>query len=631
MADYLILIPLLPLIAAIINLLFGRKVTRNNAHWVSVPAVAVSWIVSLLVLRDIWDTDHAIEQKLFTWIPSGSFNVPVNLYADQLTAVMLLVVTSVGLLVHIYSIGYMNGDGGYYRFFAYLPLFVFSMLMLVLADNYMIVFFFWEAVGLCSYLLIGYYYKRRSAGNAAKKAFIVNRVGDLGFGLGVIMVFWTFGTVNFWGDQGVFARVGEFGQTTITVIALLLFTGAIGKSAQFPLHVWLPDAMEGPTPVSALIHAATMVTAGVYLIVRCNVLYQLAPHASEMVAIAGAITLFMAATIATVQEDIKRVLAWSTVSQIGYMIMAAGLGLYTGAMFHFLTHAFFKALMFLVAGIVIHALAGEQGIDRMGGLRRYLPVSWVLMGVGCLAIAGVPPFSGFFSKDEILARAWDAGDLGKVLSIVGLAGAVLTAFYMFRMFFRVFHGPEPEGGYDHEPHNPTIIMTLPVVILGVLAVVGGWIQIPTVNHGINTWLDPSLLADPGIEASHATEWRTIAMSLAAAVVGIGVAWMIFGAGGGRRRIEMADRFPALRRFLLDQWRFDPMIDDAVVAPGRDLGDTAVARFEPRGALGIASLGSGLATGAGRLVRASQNGMVRVSAFGVVLGVAIVAVAMILGR
>ncbi|MCB0881516.1 MAG: NADH-quinone oxidoreductase subunit L [Thermoleophilia bacterium] len=612
----------------------GREPSRGFTRLVGVGSVAVSFACALaLFLQMLGKDDHerALVSTAWRWADLEGLRIDLSLLVDPLSMMMMLVITGVGSLIVLYSTEYMGHDRDYRRFFAEMDFFIFAMLLLVMAANFVFLIVGWAFVGLASYLLIGYYYEKPAAVAAAKKAFVINVLGDVGLVLAAVMIAREVGALDF---ATVFASAPDAlgaGSTVAEFVAVMLFVGAAAKSAQVPLHTWLPDAMEGPTPVSALIHAATMVTAGVYLIVRCNVLYQLAPHASEMVAIAGAITLFMAATIATVQEDIKRVLAWSTVSQIGYMIMAAGLGLYTGAMFHFLTHAFFKALMFLVAGIVIHALAGEQGIDRMGGLRRYLPVSWVLMGVGCLAIAGVPPFSGFFSKDEILARAWDAGDLGKVLSIVGLAGAVLTAFYMFRMFFRVFHGPEPEGGYDHEPHNPTIIMTLPVVILGVLAVVGGWIQIPTVNHGINTWLDPSLLADPGIEASHATEWRTIAMSLAAAVVGIGVAWMIFGAGGGRRRIEMADRFPALRRFLLDQWRFDPMIDDAVVAPGRDLGDTAVARFEPRGALGIASLGSGLATGAGRLVRASQNGMVRVSAFGVVLGVAIVAVAMILGR
>ena len=506
MADYLILIPLLPLIAAIINLLFGRKVTRNNAHWVSVPAVAVSWIVSLLVLRDIWDTDHAIEQKLFTWIPSGSFNVPVNLYADQLTAVMLMVVTSVGLLVHIYSIGYMKGDGGYYRFFAYLPLFVFSMLMLVLADNYMIVFFFWEAVGLCSYLLIGYYYKRRSAGNAAKKAFIVNRVGDLGFGLGVIMVFWTFGTVNFWGDQGVFARVGEFGQTTITVIALLLFTGAIGKSAQFPLHVWLPDAMEGPTPVSALIHAATMVTAGIYLVARSNAIFQASTTAMLVVTCVGLFTAFMGASIAITQNDIKRIVAYSTVSQLGFMAFALGTGAWMAAIFHLMTHAFFKGLLFLGCGSVIHGMHEEQNIQKMGNLRKYMPITFWTFLIGSLANAGIFPLAGFWSKDEIIVGSWISTvfpRFGDLVTVIGLMAAFLTAFYMFRLVFKVFFGKENFDTEHVHPHESPKTMTMPLVILAAATIFIGAVGLPPEDGKFHELTD-AVFSSPA-EAEHSEE------------------------------------------------------------------------------------------------------------------------------
>ncbi|MEJ7762997.1 MAG: NADH-quinone oxidoreductase subunit L, partial [Thermomicrobiales bacterium] len=347
MADLLFLIPLLPLVAFVINILAGRGAIRDRAHWVAAPAVFGSWLLSIFVLLDLAANEEPLRQHLFTWIPAGDFTVEVNLFADQLTAVMLLVVTTVGLLVHVYSIGYMRGDGGYYRFFSYLPLFVFSMLMLVLADDYLLMFVFWEAVGLCSYFLIGFWFKRRSAANAARKAFIVNRIGDLGFGLGIMLTFWTFGTLAFHGEEGVFARVDEVSGGTLTAIALLLFLGACGKSAQFPLHVWLPDAMEGPTPVSALIHAATMVTAGIYMVARSYTIFAASETAMLVVAIIGAFTAFMAATIALVQNDIKRIVAYSTLSQLGYMAFALGTGAWVAAIFHLMTHAFFKGLLFL--------------------------------------------------------------------------------------------------------------------------------------------------------------------------------------------------------------------------------------------------------------------------------------------
>ena len=352
MSDLLFLIPVLPLAAFIINIVLGKSFLKTNSHWVAVPAVFASWVLSILVLLDVRDKDEAISQRLFTWIPSGNFHVDVALHADQLSAIMLLVVTSVGFLVHLYSVGYMKGDPGYYRFFSYLPLFVFSMLMLVLADNLVLLFVFWEAVGLCSYFLIGYFFRRRSAANAAKKAFIVNRIGDLGFGLGIMLIFWTFGTVNLYGEDGIFAKVDNYqafgiAGGTLTLIGVLLFIGACGKSAQFPLHVWLPDAMEGPTPVSALIHAATMVTAGIYMVARTHSIYMQSETAMLFVACIGAFTAFMAVTIALTQNDIKRVVAYSTLSQLGYMAFALGTGAWIAAIFHLMTHAFFKALLFL--------------------------------------------------------------------------------------------------------------------------------------------------------------------------------------------------------------------------------------------------------------------------------------------
>jgi NADH-quinone oxidoreductase subunit L len=606
MADYLILIPLLPLIAAVINLLFGRTVTRNNAHWVSIPAVAVSWIASILVLRDVWDTDHAIHQDLFTWIPSGSFNVQVNLYADQLTAVMLLVVTTVSLLVHIYSVGYMHGDGAYYRFFAYLPLFVFSMLMLVLADNYMVVFFGWEAVGLCSYLLIGYYYKRRSAGNAAKKAFIVNRIGDLGFGLGVMMIFWTFGTLKFWGDDGVFARVGEASNTTITVIALLLFTGAIGKSAQFPLHVWLPDAMEGPTPVSALIHAATMVTAGIYLVARSNAIFMESNTAMLVVATIGAFTAFLGATIAITQNDIKRIVAYSTVSQLGYMAFALGTGAWMAAIFHLMTHAFFKGLLFLGCGSVIHGMHEEQNIQKMGNLRKYMPITFWTFLIGSLANAGVFPLAGFWSKDEIIVGSWISEafpNYGKVLAVVGLIAAFMTAFYMFRLVFKVFFGKENFDPAHVHPHESPGTMTGPLVVLAAATLVVGFVGFPPEDGPFHHFTD-AVFGSHGEEASqdevaalysvndggvaatqlmqegstdevhaeegghHVSTTMTVTFGVISTVVALGgilLAYLYYMSG--RLSAEAtAARFSGLYTFLYNKWYFDEIYDRRIVKP-----------------------------------------------------------------
>ena len=406
MEQYLYLIPLLPLLAFAINLLFGRFL-RTAAHWIATPAVFASFLLSLLVFRQISATGEPLRQDLYTWIQSGTFHIGINLFVDQLTAVMLIVVTSVGFLVHVYSKGYMQGDPGFARFFAYLPFFVFSMLMLVLADNFLLLFFFWEGVGLASYLLIGFWFTRRSAAGAAQKAFIVNRIGDLAFGLGLIWIFYQFGTLDF---SEVFAQVPAAPAAVVTGIALLLFGGAAGKSAQFPLHVWLPDAMEGPTPVSALIHAATMVTAGIYLIVRTHTFYESAPTAMLVVALIGAFTSFMAATIAVAQNDIKRVVAYSTLSQLGYMAMGAGVGAFIPAIFHLVTHAFFKGCLFLGAGSVIHGMHEEQNIQSMGGLRRWMPVTFWTFLAASFANAGMIPFAGFWSKDEIIVGAWVTTD-----------------------------------------------------------------------------------------------------------------------------------------------------------------------------------------------------------------------------
>ncbi len=538
---------------------------------------------------------------------------------------MMLIITGVGSLILLYSTEYMAPDRDYRRFFAEMSFFVFAMLLLVEAANFLFLIVGWAFVGLASYLLIGYYYERPSAVAAAKKAFVVNVIGDVGMVLAAFLLIRELGSL----DYGVvFATAPEgLGQDTgvAEAVALLLLVGAAAKSAQIPLHTWLPDAMEGPTPVSALIHAATMVTAGVYLIVRCNVLYELAPYAGDIVAVIGALTLFVAATIAFVQEDIKRVLAWSTVSQIGYMIMAAGLGLYGSSMFHLLTHAFFKALLFLAVGIVIHALAGQQSLDRMGGLRRLLPLANAGVLVGCLAIAGIPPFSGFFSKDEIIAGALDSGDLGVVLGIVGILGAGLTAFYMFRLYFRAFWGPRPEGGYDvPHPHPSGRAMAVPVIVLAIGATFIGWLQVPGGWQLVDDWLEPALTAAPDIEVTTTAEVIASVASVALCLVAIAIAWWVFVADP-RRRARLAGVAPAARDLLADQYRFDEVYEQAVVQPGRDLGDVLTVNVERYGVQGAMEGVARSLVNAGRGLRGAQTGLVRAYAFAMIAGAAIVGV------
>src|SRR5512139_613177 len=480
-----LLIPFLPLLGFFINILFGREYIRDKAHWVSVPLVGGSLAVAILTIAEVIG-GRTINEDLYSWIVSGDFKVSVGFLVDQLTAVMLLVVAGVSFLVHVYSIGYMHGDEGYYRFFAYLNLFTFSMLMLIMSNNFLQLYFGWEAVGLCSYFLIGYFFKKKSAADAGKKAFIVNRFGDFGFGLGVIVIFLTFGTLHY---QPVFGAVkGIVGNTVlifghefdlITVIALLLFCGAVGKSAQLPLHVWLPDAMEGPTPVSALIHAATMVTAGVFMVARCNPIFNLSPFAMDVVAVVGAVTALFAATIGLVQNDIKRIIAYSTCSQLGYMFLACGVGAYSAGIFHLYTHGFFKALLFLGAGSVMHAMSGELNIWKMGGLKKHLPITYWTMLLASLSIAGVPGFAGFFSKDEILWQTFQRGELGKFLYVMATLTALLTAFYSFRIVMLAFHGKfRGTHEQEHHLHESPPAMTLPLVLLAVGAIITGWVGIP---------------------------------------------------------------------------------------------------------------------------------------------------------
>jgi len=483
------LIPFLPLFSFLIVGL-GEQWIKDRAHLVAVPAMVGSFLLSLLALHDV-ATGQSINVTLYTWLTSGNLDIHIGISIDRLTAVMLILVTTVSTLVHIYTIGYMHGEPGYARFFAYIALFTFSMLMLVMADNLLQLFVFWEAVGLSSYLLIGHWYERPSACAAATKAFLVNRVGDFGFILGLFLVWYSFGSLDY---VTVFAHaqelatkttnlLGPFGGTwevsVMTMICLLLFTGAVGKSAQVPLHVWLPDAMEGPTPISALIHAATMVTAGVFMVARLSPLYDLSPAALTVVAVIGGITMMLGATIALTQTDIKRVVAYSTMSQLGYMVMACGLGAYGAGMCYQPTHGAFKALLFLGCGSVIIALHHEQDMRHMGGLKDTLPVTYWTFLVGSLALAGFPLTAGFFSKDDLLVSAWSAGPLGQVLAICGLLTAGVTAFYSFRLVFVTFWGKSRvDAHHAAHVHEPSTTMTVPLMVLAVLSIVAGYLGIP---------------------------------------------------------------------------------------------------------------------------------------------------------
>ena len=573
--NYYLLIPFLPLAAFIINILLGKSIIRDKAHWVAIAAVAGSWVVSVATLTDVL-SGKSLNQDLYTWILSGGFKVSVGFLIDQLTTVMLIVVTTCSMLIHIYSVGYMHGDKGYYRFFSYLSLFTFSMLMLVMANNFLQLYFGWEGVGLCSYFLIGYYFNKKSASDAGKKAFIVNRFGDFGFGLGIIIIFLTFGTVYY---EPVFSQAGAFAAKTVnflgydvhlmTLIALLLFCGSVGKSAQMPLHVWLPDAMEGPTPVSALIHAATMVTAGVFLVARCNPIFSLSETALMVVALVGAITSLFAATIALVQNDLKRIIAYSTISQLGYMFLACGVGAYTAGVFHLYTHAFFKALLFLCAGSVMHAMAGELDIQKMGGLKKYMPITYWTMFIASLSISGIPGFAGFFSKDEILWLAYSSPNpVGKLVWAIGAFVAFLTAFYSFRLIFLTFHSTfRGTHEQEHHLHESPKSMTIPLMLLCVGAVAAGWVGIPSVLGGgahFTEFMKP-ILGHPEGHGTHAEELVVMGISVAAGFLGIGLAYYMYMMRKDLP-VKLAAQFNGAYKVLFNKYYVDELYSFLIIRP-----------------------------------------------------------------
>ncbi len=561
------LIPILPFTGFLIAGLFG-KYLKEKAAYAAIAGVIGAFVLSLSTFLDVLG-GTVIDENLYSWISIGTFSVNVGFQIDQLTAVMLLVVTTLSSLIHIYSVGYMHGDKGYARFFSYLSLFTFFMIVLVMANNFLLMFVGWEGVGLCSYLLIGFWYEKKSASDAGVKAFVVNRVGDFGFVLGMLLIFITFGTLDF---TDVFAALSgpAAGQSivlfggnisVVTLIALLLFLGATGKSAQLPLYVWLPDAMEGPTPVSALIHAATMVTAGVFMVARCAPIFSLSETAMTVMAVVGALTAIFAATIGLVQNDIKRVIAYSTISQLGYMFLGLGVGAFSAGIFHLTTHAFFKGLLFLASGSVIHALSGEQDMRKMGALRSKIKITHLVFIIGSLALAGIFPFAGFFSKDEILWNAYNSSGTGRVLWILGVAGALMTAFYSFRLIYLTFYGQSRvEHAVEHHVHESPKVMTIPLMILAFFSLTIGWIGMPgaIIPHAnlFGDFLAPLFPhAEHAAAESVSIERWLMVFSVLVALAGIRMAYSLYVKNASLPD-RIADRFKGAYSLLLNKYRVD---------------------------------------------------------------------------
>ena len=622
MIDLVWLIPLFPFIGFLINGLGRNFLPKVVIGAIASLAVLASFGVSLGIFFEFNATEPAII-NLFDWIKVGGIDIPFSFQIDQLSILMLLIITGIGFLIHIYSVGYMSHDAGFGKFFAYLNLFVFFMLLLVLGSNYVIMFIGWEGVGLCSYLLIGFWYTNANYADAAKKAFIMNRIGDLGFLIGVFLIISTFGSVSF---AEIFPKAAGMisGDATLTLITILLFIGAIGKSAQLPLFTWLPDAMAGPTPVSALIHAATMVTAGIYMIARSNILFTLSPVTMSIIAVIGLATAIIAAIIALTQTDIKKVLAYSTVSQLGYMFLGLGVGAYTGAFFHVLTHAFFKALLFLGAGSVIHAMSDEQDMRKMGGLKSKLPITFFTMLMGTLAISGLPPFAGFFSKDEILAHVYEHN---KLLWIIGILGALLTAFYMFRMMFLTFWGSfRGTEEQKHHLHESPISMTLPLIILAVLSVVGGFIGVPEVlggGHWLSHYLAPvfesSTVKMGELTLNHTTEYLLMGISVGGVLLAILYAYIKYIKNN---HVPVLDTEPrsALAKISYGKFYFDEFYNAIIQKP---LDSVSGFFYKVVDKSGIDALVNSLGKGsieASKTLRLLQTGNVGFYIFSMVVGV-----------
>jgi NADH-quinone oxidoreductase subunit L len=647
-SSYLWLIPLLPFTGFLINGTVGRKLPRPVVTAVALlftaaPASLVAWLWAGVLAGAA-----PISVVSAPWISISGFTVNFAFTVDHLTAIMLAIVTGVGFLIHLYSAGYMAHEDGFWRFFAYLNLFMFFMLVLVLSSSFLLLFVGWEGVGLASYLLIGFYFKKDSAANAGKKAFVVNRIGDFGFLLAMFLIIAHFGTLNFADVFATIAARPELHGGVLTAIALLLVVGAAGKSAQIPLYVWLPDAMEGPTPVSALIHAATMVTAGIYMVARCHTLFDRSPTALTVVACIGAATAIFAACIGLVQTDIKRVLAYSTVSQLGYMFLACGVGAYSAGIFHLMTHAFFKALLFLAAGSVIHALSGEQDMRRMGALWKRIPVTFWTMLMGVIAIAGIPPWAGFFSKDEILYQAFvSPNPVGKLVWAVGLITAGLTSFYMFRLLFKTFfgvshveehvHGHDDHGGHSHGVHESPWIMLFPLVALAILSVIGGWVGVPAAFFGghdeIGHFLAPvfSSGATEAVEGSHGTEIGLAIVSILVALTGLGVAALLYILKPGTST-KLATSFKPVYTLFENKFYVDEIYSAAIVTPILIVSRLLLGGVIDQGVVnGVPAATSAGVRGLSSLTRRMQSGNIRSYAGWLALGAAAVLVVMIFGQ
>jgi len=619
----LLLIPLLPLLGFLLNGLFRNHVSKGLTGIIGSGTVLGSFIISIIVFFNV-RAGHIASVEYFDFIHVANLRIPFAFQVDQLTSIFLLIITGVGFFIHVYSTSYMHEEPSHQfaKYFAYLNLFVFSMLLLVMGANFVVMFMGWEGVGLCSYLLIGFWFKNKDFAKAGTKAFVMNRIGDLAFLIAVFMLINKLGSVTF---TEIFtpAALGKFSEFEITTISLLLFVGATGKSAQIPLYTWLPDAMAGPTPVSALIHAATMVTAGIYMIARANLMYSMAPVSQTVVAVVGLATAILAATIALKQNDIKKVLAYSTVSQLGYMFLALGVGAYTGAVFHVMTHAFFKALLFLGAGSVIHAMSGEQDIRNMGGLKKYMSITHITFLLACLAIAGMPPFSGFFSKDEILAAAYAKNPL---LWGVGVAGAMMTAFYMFRLYAMTFLGKfRGTHEQEHHLHESPKAITIPLIILAILSVVGGLVGIPEVfmhgGHRLEGFLAPVFAQSNAITVKHAVghaqEYMLMGISVALALAALVYAWTRFS-----KYQKTGKEETGLGKVLENKWYVDELYDAIIVKPVLAIGKYFNNIVERRGIDGFVN-GIGKAVNySSRQIRLIQTGQVGTYVLLMVLGILI---------
>ena len=620
MSNYIYLVPLFPLIGFLINGIFWRKMPKSMGGIIGSLSILASFVVALLVFFEVKDPSFVTAHPngnivtLFDFIQSGKLIVPFAFQVDALSALFLMIITGVGFLIHVYSTSYMHDDAGMVKYFAYLNLFVFFMLLLVLGANYLIMFIGWEGVGLCSYLLIGFWFKNRDYTNAGKKAFVMNRIGDLGFLVGMLLILLNFGTLSY---TDFFSQLhnpsAAISTTTYNWIAICLFIGATGKSAQIPLYTWLPDAMAGPTPVSALIHAATMVTAGIYMIARTYALYDLAPFAMHLVAIIGLATALFAATIAIRQYDIKKVLAYSTVSQLGFMFLALGVGSYTTAVFHVMTHAFFKALLFLGSGSVIHAMGGEQDIRKMGGLGKKMRTTQITFLIGCLAISGIPGLSGFFSKDEILAHTF-AKDT--TLYALGIVAAMMTAYYMFRLYFLTFTGTfRGTHEQEHHLHESPAAMTIPLIVLAILAIIGGYVGLPEViseHNAIAAYLSPAVVNFGEFHISGSTEWALMGISSAVAIIMIVVAYSV------NKNPSFAEN-TGIAKVLENKWYVDELYDAIIVKPIAAISSMLDRIVEKMGIDGIVNgVGKTVKWGGDRM-RLLQTGQVGFYIFVMVLG------------